>query len=139
MLFTLYLTVLITQGHDTTAASMNWILYLLGSHPEAQNKVHQELQEVFGNTNAFSLLCDIICFPARGLSDSSFAQTHLCFPMLWGTNACREQHSALAGMIVCPPPINNSWLIFWYEATCGKYFNLYLLCYQRLISYHLQL
>lgn len=82
---------------------------------------------------------DIICFPAGGHSDSSFAQTHLCFPMLWRTNACREQHSALAGMIVCPPPINNSWLIFWYEVTCGKYFNLYLLCYQRLISYHLQL
>ncbi|XP_028263336.1 cytochrome P450 4V8 [Parambassis ranga] len=36
------------RGHDTTAASMNWVLHLLGSHPEAQKKVHQELQEVFG-------------------------------------------------------------------------------------------
>lgn len=39
------------QGHDTTAASMNWVLHLLGSHPEAQSKVQQELQEVFGNSN----------------------------------------------------------------------------------------
>ncbi|KAM3624625.1 uncharacterized protein V6R79_025721 [Siganus canaliculatus] len=38
------------RGHDTTAASMNWVLHLLGSNPEAQSKVHQELQEVFGSS-----------------------------------------------------------------------------------------
>lgn len=105
MLFALYLTALITQGHDTTAASMNWILYLLGSHPEVQNKVHQELQEVFGNTNTPtpSHFYDIICFAARGLSDSSFAQTHLCLPMLWATNAYRELPSALAAMTIQSP------------------------------------
>lgn len=66
------------QGHDTTAASMNWILYLLGSHPEAQSKVHEELREVFGNAYVLtpSHFYDIIYFPARGLSDSSFARTH---------------------------------------------------------------
>ncbi|XP_038162073.1 cytochrome P450 4V2-like [Cyprinodon tularosa] len=36
------------EGHDTTAASMNWALHLIGSHPEVQRKVQQELQEVFG-------------------------------------------------------------------------------------------
>ncbi|XP_069545296.1 cytochrome P450 4V8 [Brachyistius frenatus] len=39
------------RGHDTTAASMNWILHLLGSHPEAHGKVQQELQEVFGTSD----------------------------------------------------------------------------------------
>lgn len=39
------------QGHDTTAASLNWSLHLLGSHPEVHSKVQQELQEVFGNSN----------------------------------------------------------------------------------------
>ncbi|XP_061108404.1 cytochrome P450 4V2 isoform X2 [Conger conger] len=38
------------EGHDTTAASLNWTLYLLGSHPEEQRKVWQELQEVFGSS-----------------------------------------------------------------------------------------
>ncbi|XP_034043668.1 cytochrome P450 4V2-like [Thalassophryne amazonica] len=38
------------RGHDTTAASMNWTLHLLGSHPEVQRKVHQELQDVFGTS-----------------------------------------------------------------------------------------
>lgn len=27
---------------------MNWALYLLGHNPEAQKKVHRELDEVFG-------------------------------------------------------------------------------------------
>ncbi len=36
------------QGHDTTAASMNWALHLIGSHPEVQKAVQAELQEVFG-------------------------------------------------------------------------------------------
>uniref|UniRef100_A0A671LEK1 aromatase n=1 Tax=Sinocyclocheilus anshuiensis TaxID=1608454 RepID=A0A671LEK1_9TELE len=35
------------EGHDTTAASMNWALHLIGSHPEVQKAVQAELQEVF--------------------------------------------------------------------------------------------
>ncbi|NWT69346.1 CP4V2 protein, partial [Prunella himalayana] len=38
------------EGHDTTAAAMNWVLYLLGHNPEVQKKVHRELDEVFHNT-----------------------------------------------------------------------------------------
>ena len=36
-------------GHDTTAVSIVWALYMLGLHPEAQEKVHEELNEVFGS------------------------------------------------------------------------------------------
>ncbi|KAJ8383457.1 hypothetical protein AAFF_G00220530 [Aldrovandia affinis] len=39
------------RGHDTTAASMNWAIHLIGSHPEVQRKVQQELQEVFGQSD----------------------------------------------------------------------------------------
>ncbi|KAM9313677.1 cytochrome P450 4V8 [Pholidichthys leucotaenia] len=39
------------EGHDTTAASMNWALHLVGSHPEVQQKVHRELEEVFGTSD----------------------------------------------------------------------------------------
>ncbi|KAJ4945069.1 hypothetical protein JOQ06_013607 [Pogonophryne albipinna] len=39
------------EGHDTTAASMNWAVHLLGAHPEAHSRVQQELQEVFGTSN----------------------------------------------------------------------------------------
>lgn len=52
------------QGHDTTAAAMNWALHLLGSHPEVQQKVQQELQEVFGNSikSHFLLYFNYLCF-----------------------------------------------------------------------------
>ncbi|KTF92719.1 hypothetical protein cypCar_00024555 [Cyprinus carpio] len=38
------------EGHDTTAAAMNWAIHLLGSHPEVQRKAQQELFEVFGES-----------------------------------------------------------------------------------------
>ncbi|TRY84913.1 hypothetical protein DNTS_004014 [Danionella cerebrum] len=38
------------EGHDTTAAAMNWAIHLLGSHPEVQRKAQEELFEVFGNS-----------------------------------------------------------------------------------------
>ncbi|KAK2114935.1 hypothetical protein P7K49_005560, partial [Saguinus oedipus] len=37
----------IAKGHDTTAAAINWSLYLLGSNPEVQKKVDNELDDVF--------------------------------------------------------------------------------------------
>ncbi|KAL4640548.1 cytochrome P450 4V2-like [Arapaima gigas] len=40
------------EGHDTTAAAMNWAIHLLGSHPDVQRKVQQELQEVFGTSSS---------------------------------------------------------------------------------------
>ncbi|NP_001165651.1 cytochrome P450, family 4, subfamily V, polypeptide 4 [Xenopus laevis] len=39
------------EGHDTTASALNWTLFLLGSHPEAQRQVHKELDEVFGKSD----------------------------------------------------------------------------------------
>ncbi|XP_062855848.1 cytochrome P450 4V2 [Trichomycterus rosablanca] len=38
------------EGHDTTAASINWALHLIGAHPEVQRKVQAELQDVFGSS-----------------------------------------------------------------------------------------
>ncbi|MBN3301800.1 CP4V2 protein, partial [Amia calva] len=39
------------EGHDTTAAAMNWALHLLGAYPEEQKKVQEELEEVFGTSD----------------------------------------------------------------------------------------
>lgn len=35
------------EGHDTTAVAITWTLFLLGNNPEHQEKVHEELEEVF--------------------------------------------------------------------------------------------
>ncbi|CAD7091457.1 unnamed protein product [Hermetia illucens] len=37
------------EGHDTTASGIGFTLYLLAKHPEIQEKVYQELVDVFGN------------------------------------------------------------------------------------------
>ncbi|XP_062932780.1 cytochrome P450 4V2 [Cynocephalus volans] len=47
------------EGHDTTAAGINWSLYLLGSYPEVQKKVDNELDEVFGKHKCPASLEDL--------------------------------------------------------------------------------
>ncbi|GCB73373.1 hypothetical protein scyTo_0002508 [Scyliorhinus torazame] len=47
------------EGHDTTAAAINWALYLLGSHPDALKKVHEELDDVFGNSDRPATMDDL--------------------------------------------------------------------------------
>ncbi|CAL1528650.1 unnamed protein product [Lymnaea stagnalis] len=39
------------EGHDTTAAAMNWATHLIGSNPEVQAKVHEEVDKVFGDSD----------------------------------------------------------------------------------------
>jgi cytochrome P450 family 4 subfamily V len=36
------------EGHDTTAAAASWACHLIGSHPEVQKKLHEEMDAVFG-------------------------------------------------------------------------------------------
>ncbi|XP_077460613.1 cytochrome P450 4V8 [Stigmatopora argus] len=47
------------EGHDTTAASMNWALHLLGSHSDVHRKVQRELQEVFGESERVASMEDL--------------------------------------------------------------------------------
>lgn len=35
-------------GHETTANTMSWIFYLLATHPEVEQKLHDELKSVLG-------------------------------------------------------------------------------------------
>lgn len=39
------------EGHDTTSVAISWALYLLGSHPEIQGKVVDELENIFGDSD----------------------------------------------------------------------------------------
>lgn len=39
------------EGHDTTAAASSFFLCMMGCHPEIQEKVIQELDEIFGDSD----------------------------------------------------------------------------------------
>ncbi|KAL3876313.1 hypothetical protein ACJMK2_034175 [Sinanodonta woodiana] len=39
------------EGHDTTAVATNWAIHLIGANPEVQEKIHQELDGIFGNSD----------------------------------------------------------------------------------------
>nr|QVK45574.1 cytochrome P450 [Brachionus paranguensis] len=39
------------EGHDTTAAAASWACQLIGSHPEVQKKLHEEIDSVLGQSN----------------------------------------------------------------------------------------
>ncbi|KAK7590972.1 hypothetical protein V9T40_002585 [Parthenolecanium corni] len=47
------------EGHDTTAAATGWAIYLLGRHPDIQEKVIDELNTVFGSSNCSLTLDDL--------------------------------------------------------------------------------
>lgn len=47
------------EGHDTTASAMAWFLYCMGTHPEHQELVREELHEVFGESDRACTMADI--------------------------------------------------------------------------------
>ena len=50
------------EGHDTTAASLNWACHLIGSHPDVQKKLHEELDRIFGTFNNLCLVKILFIF-----------------------------------------------------------------------------
>ncbi|KAG8332923.1 Cytochrome P450 4C1 [Homalodisca vitripennis] len=47
------------EGHDTTTAGICWSLYLLGAHPEIQEKVVEELNDIFQGSDRSATTRDI--------------------------------------------------------------------------------
>jgi cytochrome P450 family 4 subfamily V len=43
------------EGHDTTATASTWACHLIGSHPDIQKKIHEEIDLVFGMLALLSL------------------------------------------------------------------------------------
>lgn len=47
------------EGHDTTSSALTWILFNLGRFPEIQKKVHEELDQIFGDSNRVATMNDL--------------------------------------------------------------------------------
>ena len=48
------------EGHDTTAAGSSFVLCMLGIHHDIQEKVFQEQQAIFGNSNRDAMFGDTV-------------------------------------------------------------------------------
>lgn len=46
-------------GHDTTSTAISWVLFCLGNAPEVQEKLHEELDEVLGDSTEIPTLKQI--------------------------------------------------------------------------------
>nr|AYA60069.1 cytochrome p450 C71 [Laodelphax striatellus] len=47
------------EGHDTTAASIGWAIFLLGNNPEVQDRVVDELNDIFGDSDRRATVQDL--------------------------------------------------------------------------------
>ncbi|CAH1251095.1 CYP4V2 [Branchiostoma lanceolatum] len=51
--------VLMFAGHDTTASAATWAIFLIGSHPEVQRKVHEEMDRVMSDPDQKPTIDDL--------------------------------------------------------------------------------
>jgi cytochrome P450 len=42
------------EGHDTSTSATSWTCHLIGSHPHIQEKLHAEIDRVFGKFFKYS-------------------------------------------------------------------------------------
>ncbi len=51
----------IFEGHDTTAAAINFFCYLVGCYPDVQVKIHAEMDSIFGGNSFILSFKSVFC------------------------------------------------------------------------------
>ncbi len=69
-------------GYETTANALTWTWYLLSQNPEAEAKLHSELDEVLG-TGASRRLPTLADMPALRYTEMVFAESMRLYPPAW--------------------------------------------------------
>lgn len=89
---------LLLAGHETTASGLSWALYLLGTHPEVEARVRQELGEVLQGRPP--TVADV---PRLQLTDRVFSEAIRIYPPAWVFTRLAMENDALAsGTTVSP-------------------------------------
>ena len=74
---------LFLAGHETTANALAWALYLLATHPEAEERLREELGEVLGAGCGVPTLEDL---PGLAYTKMVVDETLRLYPPAWITN-----------------------------------------------------
>lgn len=70
---------LLLVGHETTASALTWAYHLLGTHPEARQRMHEEIDEVLGGR-----LPTIEDLPRLVWTDAVFTEAMRLYPPIMG-------------------------------------------------------
>lgn len=69
---------LLMAGHETSSGALTWAYYLLGTNPEARERLHAELDEVLGDR-----LPEVSDLPRLKWTDAVFTEALRLYPPAW--------------------------------------------------------
>jgi cytochrome P450 len=84
---------LLFAGHETTANTLCWTLYLLGAHPEMQKKLEAELDSVLGGRNP--TLAD---YPKLTYTEMVIKESMRLYPSAWYAERMPTEDTRLGGL-----------------------------------------
>lgn len=95
---------LLLAGHETTAATLTWVWYLLSQHPEVERRLHAEVDEVLAGRRA--TLSDV---PRLVYTKMIVSETLRLYPPVWllprktKNPDCLDQHiiPANSDVLIC--------------------------------------
>ncbi len=88
-------------GYETTANALAWTWYLLSQNPEAEAKLHAEVDHVLG-TGDHSRLPTLADYPALRYTEQVFAESMRLYPPAWAMGRMSTQPVTL-GPYRIPP------------------------------------
>jgi cytochrome P450 len=91
------LTTLIVAGHETTASALNWTWFLLASHPEAEAKLHAEI-----DASEELAVPSLPAMEALPYSNMVVREAMRLYPPVWVVSRRTIEADQLAGYTVPP-------------------------------------
>jgi cytochrome P450 len=91
------LTTLIVAGHETTASALNWTWYLLGAHPQAEAKLHAEI-----DASEEAAVPSLQAMEALPYSNMVVREAMRLYPPVWVVSRRTIEADQLGGYTVPP-------------------------------------
>jgi len=89
-------------GYETTANALTWTWYLLSQNPEAEAKLHAELDAVLGDGSGGHRLPTLADYPALRYTEQVFAESMRIYPPAWAMGRLSTRAVTLGPY--CIPP-----------------------------------